>query len=209
MHNRFDDDSGDSGISFRDVMLGIVGLLAAIVIILILQPKEPDKAAEDAERARGNIRVEVMWPDNMNIDIDTWGKAPNLPAVGYSNRNGVVLNLVRDDLGNYADISNRNYEVMFSRGLPQGEWVFNIHWFSNASRVISVPVTVLITITKDDTSGAKDKPQQVVATTLTLRNVGQEITVIRFTLDEDGDLLTDSMTSLFKPIRSMQADRGL
>jgi len=205
MNNRFDDDN-DSGIAFRDIMMGIMGLLAAIVVLLILQPKEPDKAADAAERSRGNIRVEVMWPDDMNVDIDTWGKAPNSAAVGYSNKNGQILSLVRDDLGNYADISGRNYEVMFSRGLPKGEWVFNLHFFSNAAGVTSVPVTVLITITKDDTASSKTRPQQIVTTTLELTSVGQEITIIRFRLDENGDLVNDSMTSLFKPIR---AARGL
>ena len=201
MQSRFDDSGNDSSISFRDVVLGMMGLLAAIVVLLILQPHDPNKAANESERARGNIRVEVMWPDEYNVDIDTWGKAPNQRAVGYSNRNGVILNLVRDDLGTYADISNRNYEIMFSRGLPQGEWVFNIHWFSNSAGVTAVPVTVLISITKDDSTSSKEKPKQLVATTLTLNNVGEELTIIRFKLDKNGDLVKDSMTSLFKPIR--------
>jgi hypothetical protein len=205
MKNRFSDDD-DSGIAFRDVVMGMMGLLAAIVIILLLQPKNPDMAADEAERARGNIRVEVSWPDDMNVDIDTWGKAPNLPAVGYSNKNGVVLSLVRDDLGNFADISGRNYEVMFSRGIPQGEWVFNIHWFSNTAGVRSVPVTVLITLTKDDSTGSKERPQQIVATNLTIRNIGQEMTVVRFKTDRDGNLIKDSTTSLFKPIRAMESN---
>jgi len=201
MQNRFDDGGGDSSISFRDVVLGMMGLLAAIVVLLILQPHDPNKSSDESQRSRGNIRVEVMWPDADNVDIDAWGKAPRGPAVGYSNKNGILLNLVRDDLGTYADISNHNYEVLFSRGLTEGEWIFNVHWFSNSAGLSSVPVTVLITITKDDSNNSKEKPKQIVSTTVTLDNVGQELTVIRFKLDKNGDLIKDSMTSLFRPIR--------
>jgi len=202
MKNRFDDGNNDSSISFRDVMMGMMGLLAAIVVLLILQPREPNKATDQQQHSRGNIRVEVMWPDSYNVDIDTWGKAPNNRPVGYSNRSGLVLNLVRDDLGRFTDIGNHNYETMFSRGLPAGEWVFNVHWFSNTDKVVTVPVRVVITITKDDSYNSKSKPKQVVATNLTLNYVGQEKTVIRFKLDKNGNIVKNSMTSLFKPLRS-------
>lgn len=209
MRSRFHNESDvGEGTAFRDVFLTMAGVLGALLVILILLPKQPEQAAEDAQRARGNIRVEVFWPDDYNVDIDTWGKAPGQVPIGYSNMNGPVLNLVRDDLGNYADISGRNYEIMFSRGLPQGEWIFNIHWFSNAGNKTSVPVTVLISITHDDSAGTKERPKQIVSTKLTLTTQGEEQTVIRFNLDHDGNLIPDSLTSIFKPIRGASSAAG-
>lgn len=197
----------DDALAFRDVLFGILGVLAAVVVILLLLPKEPDRSADEQDRSRGNIRVEVFWDDTANVDIDLWGQAPGLPPVGYSNKNGPVLNLVRDDLGAYADITGINYEVMFSRGLSPGEWTFNLHWFSNADARSQMPVRVIITIRYDDTAGSKERPLQIVADEVVLTSVGQELTIIRFQLDVDGRLIEDSLTSLNRPIRS-GASRG-
>jgi hypothetical protein len=170
-------------------------------------PHNPEQASVDAEtdRERGNIRVEIYWPDDYDADVDLWGQAPGLPAVGYSNKNGMVLSLVRDDLGKYADLSNRNYEVMFSRGLPPGEWTFNIHWFGNAGAHPTIEVTALITTTYDDSTKSSEKPTQIVQTNLTLAQLGQELTIVRFRLDAEGRLIEDSLNHLFQPIRSPAA----
>jgi hypothetical protein len=205
--SKFDHDHEESehGVAFRDIILGMLGGFLAILVILILLPHHPDTATDavDVERERGNIRVEIFWPEDFNADVDLWGKAPGTSAVGYSNKNGIVLSLVRDDLGKYADLSNQNYEVMFSRGLPPGEWTFNIHWFGNAGNHVSIPVDALITITYDDSNTSKEKPTQVVHTKLVLSSVGQELTIVRFRLDAEGKLVEDSITNLFQPIRSL------
>lgn len=203
MRDRFsDDDEAGYGTAFRDIIFTLFAVIAAIVVILLLLPKQPKQADDLARQARGNIRVEIRWPDRQDTDIDIWGQAPNQRPVGYSNKNGQILSLVRDDLGNYSDVTDLNYEVMFSRGLPEGEWAFNIQWFSNPAQVKTVEVEVIITITKDDSTGSKSRPKQIVATTVKLTHVGQEKTIIRFKLDKNGDMIPDSMTTLFKPLRS-------
>jgi len=207
--SRFDDssDEPEHGVAFRDIVFGLLGGFLAILIILILQPNNPElsSVAEDTRRDRGNVRVEIYWPDEYNADIDLWGLSPGLPPVGYSNKNGVVLSLVRDDLGSYADISGRNYEVMFSRGVPPGEWAFNIHWFGNAGNHPTVEVTAIITITYDDGAESKEKPTQIVQTKLNLVKIGQELTIVRFRLNADGTLDPDSLNHLYVPIRSVGA----
>lgn len=201
MLSRF--DRSDSGINrvFTDVVLAALMTVAAVTMLLFLLPKMPSEADAENQRARGNIRVEVFWPNEMDVDIDLWSKAPGLAPVGYSNMNGVVMNLVRDDLGKYADISQVNYEVAFSRGLPQGEWQFNLHWFSNSQGVSEVPVRVIITHRRDDGDGSKEKPTKVVATTVTLTQVKQELTIIRFELDKDGNLMPETYNSVPRAIR--------
>lgn len=200
-------DPGGDDRAFQDVLFNTIGFLVVIVVILLMLPHKPEESKDEQSRSRGNIRVEAYWPDEYNSDIDLWGQAPGLPPVGYSNMQGPVLNLVRDDLGTYADISGRNYEIMFSRGLPQGEYTFNLHWFGDRDTPARpyVDVNVLITINKDDSAGSKSRPKQIVATTVRLSTVGEEITVIRFKLDPNGELIQESMTSLHKPIRAMSA----
>lgn len=192
----------DDALAFRDVLFGILGVLAAVVVILLLLPKEPETASAEEDRSRGNIRVEVFWDNDANVDIDLWGQAPGLSPVGYSNKNGPVLNLVRDDLGAFADITGINYEVMFSRGLPTGEWTFNLHWFSNADALATVPVRAIITIRYDDSGESKESPIQIVSDEVVLTSIGQELTIIRFRLDNDGKLIEDSLTTLNRPIRT-------
>lgn len=195
-------DSG-SGIAFRDVIFTALIVILVINFLLLIMPKKPDEASNESDRSRGNIRVEVFWPDDMDVDIDLWGQSPGQPPIGYSNMQSPVMNLVRDDLGNYADITGINYEVMFSRGLPAGEWIFNIHWFGNSAGVSEVPVNVIVTYRKDDGTNSKEKPTQISVQQIMLTKVGQETTAIRFKLNADGDIIWDSLSSINKPIRSL------
>jgi len=189
------------GTLFRDLLTISVGMFILLLAILIFHLATSQSNSEN-ERDRGNVRVEIMWPDEMDVDIDLWVQAPGDVPVGYSNLNGVVFNLVRDDLGHYNDLTSMNYEVAHSRGLPDtGEWTINIHWFSNRSHESRVPVTLLLTIKKNDGTKSKESPIKVINTTVTLIRVGQERTVIRFKLDGNGDVITDSISRLNKYIR--------
>lgn len=194
-------DRDTNGTLFRDILFGLLGAILLILIILLILPKQPKQDESEDSRSRGNIRVEVIWDDKANVDIDTWVKAPGLPPVGYSNMNGPIFNLVRDDLGTYADVTGINYETVFSRGLPPGEYIINVHWFGNAAKLIEIPVKVFVTIRKDDSENSKTKPQSIIRTTVTLKHPGHELTVIRFRLDENGDVDRDSVNSIQKPIR--------
>lgn len=201
MYRSFRRNKTDSGTLFRDLITGAFGIVTVVMFVLLLLPKEPAEKNDEQDRSRGNLRVEIIWPDHMDVDIDLWTKAPGLPPVGYSNMNGPILNLVRDDLGTYADVTGINYETTYSRGLPQGQYVINIHWFSNSHNALKVPVNVFVTIKKDDTANSKERPRSIIKTQLNLTWVGQEITVIRFRLDENGDLIPESMDSVPTPIR--------
>lgn len=190
------------GTLFRDVIMASLGLFILLLAILIFHLASKNDNSEQ-DRSRGNVRVEIMWPDDLDVDIDLWVKAPGDVPVGYSNLNGQVFNLVRDDLGHYNDLTNMNYEVAFSRGLPDyGEWVVNVHWYSNRMGVSSIPVTVLVTIKK--TGEHKGAPIKVLNTTVTLIRVGQEKTVVRFKLDGNGDVDKRSISRINKYIRAIE-----
>ena len=189
---------------FRDALMGVLGALVVALIILVFHINDPKKKDDENERARGNVRVEVIWDKNTNVDIDTWVQAPGDIPVGYSNLNGRVFNLVRDDLGSYADLTEMNYEVAFSRGIPAGEWTINLHWFSNAQGAVEVPVKVLITMKKNDGEVSKEAPITIMSKHVILKRVGQEVTVIRFTTDEEHNVDTSSFTTNLRMIRAME-----
>ena len=72
--------------------------------------------------------------------------------VGYSNKGGSIFNLLRDDLGKRSDITGMNYEVSYSRGIPDGEYTVNVHLYRNKARITPIPITVVTSIKKTPSS---------------------------------------------------------
>ncbi len=194
----FDDESGAT--VFRDViMLALAGFV--MLVLLLLPHLNPRARTDDAARSPGNVIIEARWPDDVNADVDLWVQAPGDVPVGYSNAAGTVFNLLRDDLGNAADLTGLNYEFSYSRGIPAGEYTVNVHLYRNHERR-SVPVTVVVSVK----GGVNDSAKQILTAKLVLARDGEEQTVFRFRLDEHGRLERGSVHDLPKPLRSA---RGL
>lgn len=192
----FDDDPG--GTVFRDVvMLALVGFVA-IVIMLLPHLNPPGAKTADNMSPPGNVIVEVRWPDDIDADVDLWVQAPGDVPVGYSNKGGALFNLLRDDLGNRVDVTGLNYETSYSRGIQPGEYTVNLHLYRNPSGVFPVPVTVVTSVKRD----VKDTARQLLASDVRLTREGEEVTVYRFELSENGDLVAGSVHSLHKALRT-------
>ena len=192
----FDED--DSGTVFRDViMLALAGFVAVVILMLPHLNPPGAKQSEDSEPP-GNVIVEIRWPDEIDADVDLWVQAPGDVPVGYSNKGGLVFNLLRDDLGKRADATGMNYEVSYSRGIPPGEYAVNVHLYRNVAKVYPIPVTVVTSVKRN----AQESAKQLLASKVELTREGQEITVYRFKLDEYGRLQPGSVHSLQKPLRA-------
>jgi len=63
--------------------------------------------------------------------------------------------------------------------------------------LVPIPVDVVVSVRRSASAGA----QQIVTSTVLLRRVGEEITVFRFKLDDNGQLVADSVHKIFKPLR--------
>jgi hypothetical protein len=195
----FEEDA--SGTVFRDVvMLALVGFVA-IVILLLPHLNPPGAKTADNMTPPGNVIVEIRWPDELDADVDLWVQAPRDVPVGYSNKGGAVFNLLRDDLGNRVDVTGLNYETSYSRGIEPGEYTVNLHLYRNPSGVYPVPVTVVTSVKRN----AKDTARQLLASDVLLVSEGEEVTVYRFNLNEDGDLVPGSVHSLYRALRTWSA----
>jgi hypothetical protein len=195
----FEEDA--SGTVFRDVvMLALVGFVA-VVVMLLPHLNPPGAKTADNMSPPGNVIVEIRWPDEVDADVDLWVQAPGDVPVGYSNKGGVVFNLLRDDLGNRLDVTGLNYETSYSRGIEPGEYAVNLHLYRNPSGVSPIPVTVVTSVKRN----AKETARQLLASDVLLVNEGEEVTVYRFGLSEDGNLVAGSVHSLFKELRSWSA----
>ena len=192
------DDEDVNGTVFRDVItLALCGFVAVVILLLPhLNPKQEAQAAV-ASTVPGNVMVEARWADELDTDVDLWVQAPGDVPVGYSNKSGVIFNLLRDDLGRNADPTQLNYEVSYSRGVPPGEYAVNLHMYRNKSKVSPVKVTVVTSVKKPNSESAK----QILTSSVDLMVENQETTVYRFKLTDAGELVPGSVNSLPKPLR--------
>ncbi|MGE5147620.1 MAG: hypothetical protein ACM3N5_12785 [Candidatus Eiseniibacteriota bacterium] len=191
----FDEDG--TGTVFRDVItLALLGFVATV--ILLLPHVHPEAKTADAVSMPGNVMVEIRWPDELDADVDLWVQAPGDVPVGYSNKGGKIFNLLRDDLGTKGDATGLNYEVSYSRGIPPGEYVVNVHLYRNNTQLTEIPVTTVVSVKGPTAHGAK----QILTSQVKLTHLGQELTVFRFRLTKNGELDSGSVNSLPKPLRS-------
>jgi hypothetical protein len=160
--------------------------LTALCVLILPQINDPAKSADEAKPA-GAIAVVASWPSGP-IDCDLWVKSPDdaLP-VGYSRKAGSTWSLLRDDLGVAGDSSPINMENAFARALPAGEWIINVHGYS----LPTGPVTIHVE--------ASLNGRLIVSRDVVLKPK-QERTVVRFTLDNGGNVVSHS--EVFAPLRS-------
>ncbi len=191
-------DEDTVGTVFRDViLLALLGFVAIVVLVLpLLNP--PAKAEKGIADPPGNVIVEIRWADELNADVDLWVQAPGDVPVGYSNKGGLIFNLLRDDLGHRGDATGLNYEVSYSRGIPEGEYAVNVHLYRNSDSTYPVEVKVVATIRSDASSSVT----QLLETKVNLRHENEEITALRFTLNKSGELVAGTVHSLQKELRA-------
>ena len=194
-------DDDESGTVFRDVIMLALAGFVAMVLLLLPHLNPPGEAAKENTQPPGNVIVEVRWPDELDSDVDLWVEAPGDVPVGYSNKGGVIFNLLRDDLGRRADATGMNYEVSYSRGIPAGEYTINVHLYRNTAGVFPIPVTVVTSVKKS----SKESARQLLASNIELVREGEELTVYRFKLSEEGDLVPGSVHSLQRKLRTWRS----
>ena len=193
-----DDYGEDSSTTvFRDVIFLALAGFIAVVMMLLPHLNPPTKAEQDIA-SPGNVVVEVVWPAEINADLDLWVEAPGDVPVGYSNKGGRIFNLLRDDLGFFQDVSNINYEVSYSRGRPAGEYTVNVHLYKAPPGALPLEVTVMVSLKTDPQAQAL----RVLGKTFEIGHVGDEITCFRFQLDDDGQFLSASVHDLPRSLRS-------
>lgn len=193
------DDSGSDTV-FRDVILLALAGFVAVVLLLLPHINPPEDPGEESF-APGNLIIEMRWPDHQDADVDLWVEGPDGQSVGYSNKGGPVFNLLRDDLGRKDDFTELNYEVSYSRGTPAGAYTINVHLYSNSSREYPIPVKVAVSL-KPKT---EDPVRRLLSKELELSRLGEELTVFRFELGENGRLVPGSVHDLPRALRKQKS----
>lgn len=192
-------ENGDGEDPLRDLMIIMFVMMVAIASIAIPHINARTvQASQEEAKAPGNVVIDVNWPPEFDTDVDLWVQGPGDVPVGYSNKGGVLFNLLRDDLGHVLDVSGMNYEVAYSRGLQPGRYTVNLHLYRNTLGRYPVPVTVIAS-----TKVNPESPSiQILNRSVQLTREGQEVTVFSFELDHAGGLIESSIDTVQRYLRS-------
>lgn len=194
----------DFQVVFRDLlMLLITGLVVLLGVTIMYMGAKASQAAQAPPV--GNVVVDVQWHQGVDADVDLWVQGPgDSRPVGYSNRGGETMNLLRDDVGWNGDPGVLNYEDSVSRGVVPGRYVVNLHAYGPDSELVyplEADVKVLCVAPK---AGLRE----VLRRRVSLDQVGREVTVASFDLDNQCGLVPGSLSEDYVPLRGAWTDPG-
>lgn len=192
--DRFKSTTGLNDLLFN-LLVGFVFLF--IVAFLLINP--PTKKQDAPKKAEYLIVIE--WDDRSGNDIDLWVMDPNRVTVSFTNKEGGLLNLEKDDLGiandrwvkpdGSVEIIRLNREVVTMRGIVPGRYQVAAHIYSQRDATTPskvdgkrlseiVPQVITATLIKINPYG------EVYKTTREFNRRGQALTLFNFELDENG-----------------------
>lgn len=182
---------------FRAYSLIVVAMFAILVAIMIANLNPKADSGKGEAKAPGDIIAHIVWP-NGDTDVDLWMIGPDEPGpVGYSNKAGIIWNLLRDDRGQLPDATPINYEDAFTRGIVPGEYIVNVQCFRCANATF--PMTVDMAISKRNRH-SNDSIENIVVTKIVIKADGQEKTGVRFIVNENGDVEMNSVNNVYRKL---------
>src|SRR6516164_3702442 len=183
-------------VSFRDMLFLLV--FAYLVIGAVALAHVRNEAEEmKGVTPPGGVIAEVHWDDRLDADVDLWVQGPGDVPVGYSNKAGVIFNLLRDDLGHSGDPNSMNYEVAYGRGHWAGEYVVNAMLYRSHDHKFPVPAHIRVSL--QDGHG---QVQEILQSDVKLAFEGQETTAFRFKLAGHGAFEPGSLNRIHKNLRN-------
>lgn len=161
-------------------MLGFAAMfLLSLAMITAAQKKEDQSLKRDVEYF---IRIE--WQGDSDNDVDMWLQDPTGDMIGYKDKQRNHMYLERDNLGNDANLKvpgHINEEVISLLKAVPGWYTLNLHWFERRTDNRNPEISYSI---------IKMKPtmQTIANGTAALKYKGQELTVLRFRMNKNGDI---------------------
>ena len=186
-----------NGDAFTDLLFNALlgfAFMFFISFALIQKPQDGGKINSKAE-----FIISAEWKDGNPDDIDLIVEDPEGNIVYFQSQQAGLMHLDRDDRGALGDrividgiemANPNNQEVVTIRGYMQGEYVVNLLYYkSHGPRPIIVKVKV---------EKINPKLELIYFNDFFLKKTGDEITAVRFTLDDRGNVL--DINQLQKPL---------
>ena len=188
-----------NGDAFTDLLFNALlgfAFMFFISFALIQKPQDGGKIDSKAE-----FIISAEWEEYHPDDIDLIVEDPQGNIVYFQRQQAGLMHLDRDDRGTLADrimidgveVENHaNQEVVTIRGYMEGEYVVNLLYYK--SNFIA-PLKVKVKVEK-----INPRLEVVYFNDFFLKKIGDEITAVRFILDDKGNVL--DLNQLQKPIIS-------
>ena len=188
-----------NGDAFTDLLFNALlgfAFMFFISFALIQKPQDGGKIDSKAE-----FIISAEWEEYHPDDIDLIVEDPQGNIVYFQRQQAGLMHLDRDDRGTLADrimidgveVENpANQEVVTIRGYMEGEYVVNLLYYT--SNFIA-PLKVKVKVEK-----INPRLEVVYFSDFFLKKIGDEITAVRFILDDKGNVL--DLNQLQKPIIS-------
>ena len=174
-----------NNLAFVDLLFNFIIGLTFLFIVSFLMINEPKR--EDNTEPMAEYMIILSWDAESDVDIDLWIHGPS-GVVGFQTPVSGFMYLDKDDLGHRNDyvwvngekkILKLNREIVNIRGFHSGEYVVNIHYYGGPEAYKEVPANVEV---------IKLNPFSVVyEASPKLIKRGQEETIVRFTMDGEGN----------------------
>lgn len=185
-------ESDHLGTGFLDLLFNcLVGFIVLFVISFMLISIIHSTSTADIQ-TRAEYVVTVTWPNGCSDDVDTWLRDPLGNVVWYRTKEAGFMHLDRDDLGYKKDVLKLgdgttatydcNQELTTIRKVIPGEWTLNVHMYAKRD---ADPTTACVKIEKINPVSKIVLYKKVV-----LETYWQEVTVARFTMAKDGEILS-------------------
>lgn len=201
----FGEDNNSYWIPYADFLAGVAMIFLVVAALMLFHITDPNKKNKTDEiKSPGTVMVEAFWKED--ADVDLWVKSPGDIPVGYSRKNGKYFDLLRDDLGRKWEKGGQmHHENAYTRNAPEGEYIVNLHQYSNLSKSsYPIEVEVIVQIVKQvaEPIETQNTPiTKIMRTTVPLISEGQQTTVIRFRLDDKSEVIQDSINHDQIPLR--------
>ena len=191
--DEFDDDSGTI---FRDVTLLALAAFVAMVLMLLpfLNPgcRSRERGRRDQRSRQCDHRACVGGRSRRRYRSLGQGAGQVAGRLPQQGQRGV--NLLRDDLGLFQDLTDINYEIVYSRGIVPGEWIVNVQAYRLEDPIQPVPVQVQVVVSVK--REGENRPTPILEKEVELRYPRHETTVFRFALTGKGALVHGSVNDV-------------
>lgn len=188
----------------------LLNFMVGLVFISILSTPIQNKNTNEGVKKNAEMIIQVDWNPAQDCDVDMWVRDPKGNTVFFNAKDRGLMHIERDDLGFQNDIltftkelltgekpkNDNNQEIWVLRGKIEGDFTVNLHLYACRNKGVSYkindPIVVPITVTF-----IKINPTYQVLRTeqVTIERVWQEITVLNFTLDKDGNIVKSDKVS--------------
>ena len=192
----------NSGTPLNDLLfnalLGFFFLFAIAFLLINAQTKLADI------NTKAEYIITLTWDHDSDDDIDTWLEDPLGEKMFFRHKEIPMAHLDRDDRGRNTDTLTMgdgstievkvNQEITTIRGFVPGEWTLNIHMFRReGGEGDTDPTNVQVKMEK-----LNPKVKTVMYKEFVMKNYWEEITVTRFTMTANGEIL--EWSDLYKKV---------